>query len=51
MDDHDPVESRFLEVEGDLLPRSLDDGVVRSMHPMEIVIEEDDLKVLLSRCP
>ena len=46
VNDDDSLEARLLEVHSDFLARALDDGIVRRVHPVEIVVEKDDSKLL-----
>jgi hypothetical protein len=48
VDDHYPLESVLCHKPGDLLPGALEDRIV-GVHPVQIVIEECDLEVILAQ--
>src|ERR1035441_2351517 len=49
VNDDDSLEAHLLQVHSDFLARALDGGIVRRVHPVEIVVEKGDSKVMLSQ--
>jgi hypothetical protein len=49
VDDDDAFEALLREKSCNFLPGSPEDGVI-GMHPMQIVVEKDDLEVIVVQC-